>query len=170
MGHYAPLLGKQSLPSRELPWGRLQAQGHCFRADLAAVRVKVQSQLLEDSADITIFHYAGKRGKEERKADSAERSGSDGAADGRRTRAKLAKGSFFFFLPAIEPGRQDLESRTSQISHFTAAESSAAPPRHYPTTIGPPNHLHPSFPAQTGRESVKSRNAASPNPLEQKIR
>lgn len=82
------------------------------------------------------------------------------------------KGAFFSFFLSQQSsrGRQDLDSRTGQISHFTAADSSAAPPpgRHYPTTIGPPNHLHPSFPEQT--DSVKSHNAASPNPLEQKIR
>lgn len=155
MGHYAPLLGKQSLPSRELPWGRLQAQGHCFRADLAAVRVKVQSQLLEDSADIIIFHYAGKRGKEERTADSADRSGSDGAADGRRTRAKLAKGSFFFSF-SQQSSRADKIWSIAQVRfHISRPRSRLLPPPpcHYPTTIGPPQPP-PSLLPSTDREGI----------------
>lgn len=80
------------------------------------------------------------------------------------------KGAFFFF--SQQSSRADKIWSLAQVRfHISRPRSRLLPPPcHYPTTIGPPNHLHPSFPAQTGRESSKSRNAASPNPLEQKIR
>lgn len=123
MGHYAPLLEKHSLPPREVPWGRLQAQGHCFggwfsRRSCGAVRVKVQRQLLQTRRILLYFITLGRKGEEERTAESADSSGCDGSTDGRRTRAKLAKREPFFPpYPSLNnrDGRQDLESRTSRV-------------------------------------------------------
>lgn len=45
---------------------------------------------------------------EERTADSADRSGTDGNTDGRRTREELAKGRDFFF-PSAEKSNPTIE-------------------------------------------------------------